>query len=294
MPSAVARAGKDDRDPLEIQLDGNLRTLHRRGLSDPRVYDLDGLLLVARALSRAATDEARIEDALALAIGDYGEPEACETVHLWFGLHPKTQDTRELAVTKRHEAAWEYAEKTAKQAFHSFRTHGTQSRVEFLARRLYVRYMEKDAEPNGVAELAFQTEKDEPAADPKQRQLHMSVAGQLKSRGVEPAPSSHQRPTRRHGWLLKRELHYQDSPLEPSSESPKSGVVVKAGQIGLRLSKRKLYIEFEVLEAMEILAVDLLVIALFLVVVVGGVILGVRLLFSKAAICICVLARDMG
>jgi hypothetical protein len=143
----VAKTKADTRDPLESQLDGNLRTLHGRGLSDPQLHDLQALLLVARALSQTGTDLGKIEAALRLAISDYGEETVkIEVAELWFGLKP---ETRGLPSSRRHVIAWEYAKDriAGDKGFQNFRTHRASKRYKSLASKLFVRYREKTSRP---------------------------------------------------------------------------------------------------------------------------------------------------
>src|SRR5690242_6160767 len=98
----MATAKQDDRDPLEAKLDGDLRLLHQRGLVEPDTHDLEGLLRVAGALSDAGTDLQKIEAALALAFSDYGDDAKVETMHLWYGLQPRTRETRQLSSSERY------------------------------------------------------------------------------------------------------------------------------------------------------------------------------------------------
>lgn len=151
---------KDDRDSLESEIEGNLRTIRRRGFVNPKVDDLRALLEVGRALSDASTNYERIEAALSLAIEDYHDAHKVETMHLWFGLHPKTLDTTKMGATKRTTAAWEYAianDPTEKRAEQGFRTHGGDDRFRILAEHLHLRY--KAAPKGGVTK--------ESAAPPK-------------------------------------------------------------------------------------------------------------------------------
>jgi hypothetical protein len=169
---------KDDRDTLEIQIEGNVRTLRERGLADPNVYDLHALLQVAGTLSQTGTDREKIEAALTLAIGDYHDAAKIETVHLWLGLHPQTQNTRGLTSEEQLTIAWKYArahDPKENRAREGFRTNGGRERFRYLAKRLFLRYTAATAEPtvgppdadrsrdNGTATTAPQGSQREPA-----------------------------------------------------------------------------------------------------------------------------------
>lgn len=107
------------------KLNKNLRTLHRRGLDDPRLDDLDELMTVAHGLSVEETDAEKVEDALAKAIDAAYRNITRNTVRIWFGLpavgHRDAPITRGMTSAERNKVAWEYSGKKVKEA--SFRTH---------------------------------------------------------------------------------------------------------------------------------------------------------------------------
>lgn len=153
----MARAKrKKPPDPLESELNGNLRRLRERGFVEFDIHDLRALLKVAVALSQTGTPREKIEAALTLAIDDYLDEAKIETAHLWYGLRPKTQDTRGLEAGKRTTIAWKYAlahDPQENRSREGFRTHGGDEHFEFLAKQLFFHFTAattKPTEPTGA------------------------------------------------------------------------------------------------------------------------------------------------
>lgn len=105
----MAPQKRDDRNPFETQLDGDLRRLQQQ--DDPsnwNLQDLQTLLKVARALSNEPTDADRVEDILAVAIRDqYDDERQRGVARIWFGLDPSPRERS--TSTARHHAAHEYS-----------------------------------------------------------------------------------------------------------------------------------------------------------------------------------------
>jgi hypothetical protein len=133
---------KDERDPLEIHLEGNLRTLRERGLDHPELHAFDALLKVANKLGFAGTPQNKLEAALELTISHIEDEPEVETLRLIFGLRPTTQNTRGLASHQRLVAAWKYARQNIDKDgnFSYFRTHRLRKRMEELAGKLFTLY----------------------------------------------------------------------------------------------------------------------------------------------------------
>jgi hypothetical protein len=129
--------GRHARSPKSWRpLEKNLRVLHRRGLVDPRVDDLDALLVVSQLLSPKLGDLARVRDALEKAI-DAESGSRSDLLRVWFGLpaiSPNAPDTRAMTSAQRHRAAWEY--EGGGKAESTFRTHRASEYFEALAKRL--------------------------------------------------------------------------------------------------------------------------------------------------------------
>jgi hypothetical protein len=260
----MAAKRRDSRDPLEIQIEGDLRTLLIRGLSHPDLHDLEALVQVARGLSTTGTDLEKIEAALALAVSDYDDEAKIETTHLWFGIRPKTRDTRKMSSAERHEAAWEYArEKDDRdRSFSYFRTHRARSRYEYLARRLFVRYTENKSN-SSEASAVSDANKGAPTSDSKERQLHIGFTTQVKTLSAEqsvPRPQQRAR-GRRRGWLLRRE-DARDSPLASAGSKERVVAIVKTRLGTYGITKRRVHIRLEFVEYCHLLSIDLIVIGI--------------------------------
>jgi hypothetical protein len=246
MPSVPRRKQIDDRPPLESRLDGELRLLHQRGLTNPQIYDLRALLGVARVLSATGTDLAKIESALAHAIEAYSDDAEIETARLWYGLQPKTRDTRNLSSTERTNAVWEYSSEQARQngekplALSYYRTHLAKKTWKFLAEQLALAYEES---------IAQQPEAQRAASLHGARHLQVGLKTRLHTAPAAELFSDADR-----------------SPRPPGAQNEKM-IVVKTRGTTYGFTKRFIHMRFHLVESLEILTLDLLLVL--------GVLLGI-------------------
>lgn len=121
---------------LVDRLDGDLRSLHRRGPAKVDPDSLEALSLVADAIADGISRRDRMCVAVELAIDDYtDDPDQRRTIKLWYGLLP---ETRELGPTMRHQAAWAASGTT--KSYDSYRTRDLPAVHPRLARQLFRRY----------------------------------------------------------------------------------------------------------------------------------------------------------
>lgn len=125
----------------------DLRKLHRRGLTNPRLDDLMTLVGVAQSLGGEPTDREAVINALARAIdacwGGVREegPSIRDVMRLWFGLpaldDPAAPDCRALSSAERHREAWQYWQGEQRgEAASTFRTSKARTRYEAIAKKL--------------------------------------------------------------------------------------------------------------------------------------------------------------
>lgn len=141
------------------RLETDLRKLHRRGMANPRLDDLEALCTAASTLSRQPTDIGRVTDALARAIDAAWRPPSHEgnTVRLWFGLpvlnDPSAQDTRTLTSTERHKIAWKYFRQGK---LSTFRTSAADRRYGLLSKTLWRLADELPSSPTAITSAAHE------------------------------------------------------------------------------------------------------------------------------------------
>jgi hypothetical protein len=121
------------------QLRRDITRVRTFGLGWSGLAYMSVLLKIARRISSQGTDRERVEEALLLAISDYGEPRDQDVARLWFGLDPSTRDR---SLRERLEAAVERWE--GQRAESTVRTKDGRRIVRFLADRLLDRYAKTD------------------------------------------------------------------------------------------------------------------------------------------------------
>lgn len=258
MPRVPRKKHTDDRSPLESKLDGELRLLHQRGLTKPDLHDLEALLKVALAQSATGTDLERVETALAHAISAYRDNTKIEAAHLWYGLHPKTRDTRALSSTARTIAAWEYVAAQARKdgekpySREYYRSTLGGERWAFLARQLALRYNE--------SETSLPVIPDTQAADNLRpvRQLKVGLKTQFHT---VPAADIFSEP---------------DDPHPPKVRDEKM-IVIKTRASTYGFTKRFMHVRFHLVESFDVFTIDLLLVLGVLLGVIALIVLAVYL-----------------
>jgi hypothetical protein len=159
------------------QVEKNLRKLHRRGLRDPQLDDLNELVAIAHNLSSKPTEREKVIDALAQAIdacwGGAREegPSLRDVMRLWFGLpavdDSTAPDTRAMNSVERHIAAWKYWKGDEREeAEATFRTSKGTKRYETLAKKLVE--LEADAARSATALDALARQSAQAIPEPQQ------------------------------------------------------------------------------------------------------------------------------